>query len=80
MAYQRPYAKNTKEFKSIEEELKASYGGFMRAKDLCDYHKCSLNTAKKYMANFKQYRLPGGSTPYIRTCEYAKYLADEAGI
>lgn len=80
MAYQRPYAKNSSEFKSIENELKSVYGGFMQASDLCDYHKCSINTAKKYMAGFKQYKMPGSRVPHIRTVDYAKYLSDEAVI
>ena len=80
MPLARPYAKNTELFKSFEEELKSSYGGFLRVKDLCDYHRCSINTAKKYMALFKQYKMPGGSVRCIRAVDYAKYLADEAQL
>ena len=78
MAYARPYANNSSLFHSIEDELKKAYGGFLTVKDLCDFHRCSKNTAKKYMAPFKHYVMPGGSVPCIRTVDYAKYLADEA--
>lgn len=80
MAFARPYANNTSLFHSFEEELKKAYGGFLTVKDLCDYHKCSKNTAKKYMEPFRQYKMPNGSVKCIRTVDYAKYLADEAGI
>ena len=80
MPMTRPYAKNTEQFKSFDNELRSAYGGFLHVKDLCDYHRCSINTAKKYMAPFKKYIMPGGSTPCIRTVDYALYLADHAII